>query len=269
MLPRGVLVYLTDGCFLDCKHCGIVNKLNPKFIDLDIMKSTLEFFNKNRVYIIAYSGGDPLLHPHIFEILELTRSFGMLPVLGISGVHLNDEVIKKIALSKVGCVQVSLDGSTEFLNSQFRGKGTFNTIVDNIIKMNRRGINVNIATCIVKENLYDLTNILNLFLKLNAYKVKIQFWENIKSNIYFNELTNEEKKTVIETATQFQNIHKKSDWIVINQNFDSFKINSLRYKKKMNRLIVLPNGDVTTGEGKNIIGNILKDQERIERSFHE
>lgn len=40
--------------------------------------------------------------------------------------------------ANVGCVQVSLDGTTEYENSFFRDKGSFNEIITNIKKCRKK-----------------------------------------------------------------------------------------------------------------------------------
>lgn len=40
--------------------------------------------------------------------------------------------------ANVGCVQVSLDGTTEYENSFFRDKGSFNEIITNIKNAEKR-----------------------------------------------------------------------------------------------------------------------------------
>lgn len=87
---------------------------------------------------MAISGGDPILHNNCFEFINKIRKSGMLPVLGISGTGLNDEIIETIRNANVGCVQVSLDGTTEYENSFFRDKGSFNEIITNIKKCRKK-----------------------------------------------------------------------------------------------------------------------------------
>lgn len=120
MFPRSCLLYLTNDCYLNCSHCAIVCKNNPSYMSYSCFKQIMSLLKKNKCYITAITGGDPLLHPDLFELLEEIRQNNMLAVLGISGIGLDDTIVKKIVKSKVGCVQVSLDGSTENYNSVFR-----------------------------------------------------------------------------------------------------------------------------------------------------
>lgn len=74
-LPTCVVVYLTDYCKLKCKHCFLSqnNCINKNMIDFAIIKKLLLTFKENNVFMVAFTGGDPMLHPQIFEILSLTK----------------------------------------------------------------------------------------------------------------------------------------------------------------------------------------------------
>lgn len=139
MFPRGALLYLTNACNLNCRHCGIVENVNPCYLSKENFDKTLELLKDKKCYIVAISGGNPILHNNCFEFINKIRKSGILPVLGISGTGLNDEIIETIRNVNVGCVQVSLDGTTEYENSFFfRDKGSFNEIITNIKKCRKK-----------------------------------------------------------------------------------------------------------------------------------
>ena len=67
MFPRGALVYLTNACTMNCKHCGIVNNYTPSFLDDESFEAAMDLLTDMKCYIVAISGGDPILHPHCFD----------------------------------------------------------------------------------------------------------------------------------------------------------------------------------------------------------
>ena len=125
--PVCVVIYLTDYCKLKCKHCFLTqtSQLNKNMIEFNKLKKLLRTFKENNVFMIAFTGGDPMLHPEIFDILNYTRDLGMLPLLGISGTDISYDIAKKIYESGVRCVQVGLNGSNAKLNDYYRGNGSF------------------------------------------------------------------------------------------------------------------------------------------------
>lgn len=193
MLPLSSIIYLTNNCELDCTHCFVKNKSKTINLEYNKLVEVLEDFHSNNVYMVAFTGGDPHLYPNLIDILNKTYDLGMLPLLGISGIGIDEDFIYKLSLCNLGCIQISIDGSNDEINSLIRGKGTFDKIINNINLMNKYNIRVNIATCIHKDNFNDYKNILNLFKELGAYNIKLQFFKKLNSTT-LEEITYNQKK---------------------------------------------------------------------------
>lgn len=259
MFPRGALFYLTNSCNMNCRHCGIVDNANPSYLSNENFEGALKLLKEKKCYIVAISGGDPILHPQCFDYIRKIRANGMLPVLGISGVGLNDVLMEKIKKANVGCVQVSLDGTNEVENSFFRDKGSFSEILANIKKMQKEGIKVNIAVCLVKENVHILDNMLVFLKNLNAYQIKIQFWEKTYRNTSFHELEKEEKREVFRKVQCFAKSNNLRNWANVDMDFADVDLEK--------KFILYPDGNVYDKECGHCVGAILKDCERIKNYY--
>ncbi len=254
--PVCVVIYLTDYCKLKCKHCFLTqtSQLNKNMIEFNKLKKLLLTFKENNVFMIAFTGGDPMLHPEIFEILNYTRNLGMLPLLGISGTDISYDIAKKIYESGVRCVQVGLNGSNAKLNDYYRGKGNFEEVMSSVNNLKKANINVNLAFCLDRHNLFDLKNMLELANSLNIYKVKIEFWNCLNNSNNENELSDDEKNDVREICCEFMNLNNKENWIQYP------KATTNLVKIHSNALIIMSNGDVKKHEMGETLGNIyLKD----------
>jgi organic radical activating enzyme len=81
--PQPYLNYLVlnilDHCNLDCKGCDHFSSIAPeRFIDLDVVEKDLSRMNDlfhGAVSRIGVMGGEPLLHPQLLKILQLTRYY--------------------------------------------------------------------------------------------------------------------------------------------------------------------------------------------------
>lgn len=268
MFPRGVLIYLTDKCNLHCKHCGIVERYSGIYLDRKSFNRTIKLLHESKCYIVALSGGDPILHPNLYDYIKTIRQHGMLPVLGLSGVGLTDDDVLRLKNSKLGCVQVSLDGKDEITNSVFRDKGVFAEVIKNVEKMANNGILVNIATCISRENIDFYREILELFSKMKIYHIKVQNWkENKNKKQLFTPLNEEDKRKVLGITKDFLKDHNYKNRIFLDNEF----YGDNKTDKNDDRFILFPNGDVGNLDdyGENIIGNINSDFEKIRRFYNE
>lgn len=253
--PMCVVVYLTDYCNLKCRHCFLTqtNNLNKNMLDTNKLKELLKLFKDNNVFMIAYSGGDAMLHKDLFEILNYTSDLGMLPLLGISGPNVSLTYAKKIYDSGVRCVQIGLNGSDEKTNSYYRGKGNFSKALKSFHNLKDNNVNVNLAFCLDKHNLFDLENMLNLANSIDAYKIKIEFWCCVNNSNNSNELTEAEKDKVRKTCDEYMLNLNKKDWIQYP------KSSSHLTKIHTNALIIMSNGDIKRSEMGEVLGNIYKD----------
>ena len=249
--PLCVIIYLTDFCPLQCKHCFLVQNdcINKHKIDFDCLRKTLEELRENNVYMIAFTGGDPLLHPDLYQILKYTSNLDMLPLLGISGIGINQENAMNIYNSGVRCVQIGFNGSYSDLNDEYRGSGTFKQLKMAVLTLQNNGLNVNLSFCLDKNNYRDLNNMLDFSNKLNAYKVKIEFWKSM-SNSTENELSQTEMINVYNNCVKYMDKFNKKDWI------QCPKCHSDLVQIHHSAIVIMPNGDIKYNEVSPALGNI-------------
>ena len=84
----GVWIEVTDKCNLNCPGCfrhTLEGHRPLEDVKRDILKAT-ELTNCSR---IAISGGEPLIYPHIIEIVSFISHLGLKPILLTNGVNLN------------------------------------------------------------------------------------------------------------------------------------------------------------------------------------
>lgn len=253
MLPDSVILYLTNKCKLNCSHCFLIEKgeLNTSELAYSKVVNLLDDLAKNKVFMVAVTGGDPLLHKDVFKVLNDITNRGMLPLLGVSGIGITNEIAKEIKLAKVGCVQVSLDGASDLTNSIFRGKGSFNEIIDSIKILSANDIKVNLAICIAEENYSDFEKLISLAKDLNVFRLKVQFWKKYKNSTEFNELCADKKRTIFEYCEANQIYNGNEKWIYYpNVNDDDLS------NKHNHALVIDADGSIKLSEGSKTIGNI-------------
>lgn len=110
-------VVLTQACTLRCSSCfekkwGYHAESTMAIEDL---KKIVDFCNESGVKYLFLTGGEPLLYPHLIEILEYiqNKGYSLKPTIATNGLKLADENIAK-QLIKAGIVyiDISLKGSS-------------------------------------------------------------------------------------------------------------------------------------------------------------
>lgn len=121
------------------------------------------------------TGGEPLLHPGFFEIMEfsLQKKFVAIEV-ATSGYMIDEDLAEKISQYKIS-VQISLDGTKEIHNF-IRGKeDAFEKTIKAISLLAERGIPITVAATISSVNLKEIENIAKISKNSGATSVRLGY----------------------------------------------------------------------------------------------
>jgi MoaA/NifB/PqqE/SkfB family radical SAM enzyme len=95
-------------CNLDCTYCNEFDDTS-KPVPLEEMKKRLDILAKMGTSIITISGGEPLMHPELDEIIWHVRKLGMIAGLITNGFFLNKERIERLNNAGLEHLQISID----------------------------------------------------------------------------------------------------------------------------------------------------------------
>src|SRR5256884_5881193 len=82
-------------CNLACKYCNEFDDFSPP-VALEEMKKRLDLLAEMGTSIITISGGEPLLHPGLDEIIQHIRRRGMIAGMITNGFLLTRERIQQL-----------------------------------------------------------------------------------------------------------------------------------------------------------------------------
>ena len=88
---REIYFYLTEECNLRCRHCWISplfqgSALSHRFLEPQLFASIVDQAVPLGLVGIKLSGGEPLLHPAIVEIIQAVKARGLGITLETNGV---------------------------------------------------------------------------------------------------------------------------------------------------------------------------------------
>jgi radical SAM/SPASM domain protein of ACGX system len=169
--------HITDMCDQRCKHCYIFAEETNKKINqmtFDEMKHTLKEIKDmckklGKLPYIYLTGGDPIIHPYFWDLLELFKKDNIPFTIMGNPFHLNLEVLKKMKELGLEKYQMSLDGM-ESTHDWFRKPGSFKTTLEKVHDINEAGVKSVIMTTVSKKNIQEIPDIIDIVVK---NKVKI------------------------------------------------------------------------------------------------
>ena len=161
--------HITDDCDQRCKHCYIFAENNCKKLDsmdweqmLEVVKNCEDFCETyDRIPYFYITGGDPILHPHFWDLMELMKEKGYSFTLMGNPFHLTADVCKR--LKECGCqkYQMSIDGLEE-THDWFRKPGSFKTTLENVKLLGDAGIRTVIMTTVSGKNIDEVNDIVKI-----------------------------------------------------------------------------------------------------------
>ncbi len=159
---RYLELQITNRCNLQCRHCYIA-EASRQDLSKKQMRRVFDEFEEIQGLRLLLSGGEPLLHPHFWEINDLLPKYAFRTILLSNGILVDREVAKRLRVHEV---QISLDGMKEGHES-LRGKATFEKTLMAIDHLQEADIRVSIATMIHRKNLAEFDRMASLLQSKN------------------------------------------------------------------------------------------------------
>ena len=116
----------TYACDLQCVHClSSSGRRDPDELSTEQMKAVVDQLAEMQVFYVNIGGGEPMLRPDFFEIVEYCVEKGVGVKFSTNGGRITAETAKRLASMNYVDIQISLDGVDEVTNDAVRGEGTY------------------------------------------------------------------------------------------------------------------------------------------------
>jgi MoaA/NifB/PqqE/SkfB family radical SAM enzyme len=169
--PLYVAWQITNECNLACLHCIEESGPGKAFkdeLDREGALAVVDQLMDHEVPYLSFSGGEPMLHPHFFEMVERVTSRGSQLKIETNGHYLTPENCARLKALEVKAVQVSLDGATSATFGRMRVRGEFDRTVEGIRKLVAAGVDVEINFSPAAFNIHEAARIVDLAFELGA-----------------------------------------------------------------------------------------------------
>ncbi len=176
-----VQVGITSFCSGRCEYCPraiqenswISTHMSPETYSSlwDMMQTSA------RIHLQGW--GEPLLHPHFFEFVELARRADCRVSTTTCALYMNEEIATKIVKSGIDIIAFSLAGTDEVSNSS-RHKVSFEKVIENIkilqkVRKELLGVHleIHIAYLVLSSQIDAIASIPKLMQELDVHGIVI------------------------------------------------------------------------------------------------
>lgn len=175
---RQIYFYLTRDCNLRCRHCWISPDFqsattSSSYLPLDLFKSIIAEARPLGLNGLKLTGGEPLLHPQILDILDVIRAEGLAVSIETNGVLCSAEIARAIASCKVTGVSISLDGVTAETHEWVRCvDGCFDDALAGFKNLQSAGIRPQIIMSVMRHNRDEILPMVDFAASVQAASLK-------------------------------------------------------------------------------------------------
>jgi MoaA/NifB/PqqE/SkfB family radical SAM enzyme len=169
--PLYVAWQITNECNLACLHCIEESGPGKAFKDeldetmvFDVMKQLMD----GGVPYLSFSGGEPMVHPLFFEMVEYVCDRGAQLKVETNGHFLSEANCQRMKDLGVKAVQVSLDGATRDSFNKMRVRGEFNTVIEGMKQLRDADLDIEINYSPTRFNVDEIGRAVDLAHHLGA-----------------------------------------------------------------------------------------------------
>ena len=224
-------ISLTDKCNLRCVYCMPEDKVYENNLINDTLsfndyKFIINGLSQVGIKKIKFTGGEPLLYPHLIELIKYAHYECNIDDISITtnGIGLN-EIAYELKRSGLKSVNISLDSLKSYKYKSITRGGNLTDVLKSINRCLELGIKVKINCVVIKrfndDEVYDFIEMANYypidvrFIELMPLGEGEYFYENGYFNIsnFINDIDElykiEDEKGFIKTTTYFERAEKE------------------------------------------------------------
>lgn len=275
---------ITNSCTMECRHCSTrslrVGCGKPDHIPIFMVQIIVNQFTEMGGEVLEISGGEPLLHPMLFDICRLASESGLEVRLYTSGVRgdeknglrgITQEFARSLKDLGVDRIIFNLEGAKPKTHERIMGVlGTHSLVLEGIKNAKAAGLWVGVHFVPMRPNVAELPEVAAICEKLGVDELALLRFvpqgrgEDNKTNL---ELDNREFQALLKTVVELMERHEDLNIRVgCPMDFLSLldrNINPHKCKAGITTCSIAPNGDVVPCPGfKNedgfVAGNIYK-----------
>jgi len=154
--PAFLFLSITNACNLRCQGCWVTPSRPPQHLDLELAHRLIEAARRQGSYFFGILGGEPLLHPGLFDLLAAHPDCYFQ--LFTNGTLITADVAAR--LRRLGNVTplISIEGLEAVSDVRRGGNGVFDATLAGLAHCREARLITGVACSICRSNLADLAS---------------------------------------------------------------------------------------------------------------
>ncbi len=174
-MPVSAGVELTNHCNLNCPGCNAGSGLMTRergFMNIGLFDKIVTELAPYLLYLRLYFQGEPMMHPHFFSFLEISRNINT--ILSTNGHFLSKENAGRIVRSGLNKIIVPIDGIDQKTYSSYRVNGDLSIVLDGLRNLTEArekassALDVEIQFLVNRRNEHQISSVRHLAREMKA-----------------------------------------------------------------------------------------------------
>ncbi len=174
ILVRQGTIILTKACNLDCKYCNSKERKGKAFTQAEL-EDIIKDWSHHGCEFIHFTGGEATLLGFLPETVRYASSLGIKTSLTSNGTA-RPELYQELIANGMVNMRISLDFNSDIADYYSGKKGAFEKTISSIkaiAEKKGQSFNLTINTCVWKDNLPLLPEIIKDFIALGVDDIKL------------------------------------------------------------------------------------------------
>jgi len=163
---------ITQACNLNCQHCYQNAHKRPDSDELRTEEklNLLDQMGEEFVPFVAFAGGEPLVAPDLWQVLERCCQRSIHVTLATNGTLLTPEICARLKAANVKYVEVSLESIDPEVHNAFRGQPkAWERSVQGIRNCVASGIRTGMASCFTRDTAHMVDETIQFAVDLGCH----------------------------------------------------------------------------------------------------
>ena len=170
--PLYIAWQVTNECNLACLHCIEESGPGKAFRDEFDAQQVFGFLQQVMdldVPYLSFSGGEPMVHPQFFEMVEFVCARDGQLKIETNAHYLSTENCRRLKELGVKAVQVSLDGASRETFNRMRIRGDYDLAIEGVRNLRAADVPIEINYSPTRFNVHEIGAAVDLAYELGAY----------------------------------------------------------------------------------------------------
>lgn len=152
--PAFVMLSITDRCNLECQGCWVSQTGTPHYLALEEMDRIVAACKRQGSFFFGLLGGEPLLHPHLFDFLAKHRRCYFQ--IFTNGTLLTADVARELRRLGNATPLVSVEGNAETSDVRRGGTGVYARAMRGLEQCRKYRLITGVASSVCRSNFGDV-----------------------------------------------------------------------------------------------------------------